>query len=321
MSTSATTTLAPRRVTVDLCSALPGMAGVGVALGAAPHLINGVVALGIGVVAPMALGGSTAAWGVAAFAAALGMHLEPGFAAIWGLPAMWMALDAGRRSLSGYVSPYLSQSRRERIDALSRLDRLAPVVATAWAIGATGSVVASLAGWTMFGIGEPIVRLTGVHYLYAGVGSLTIAHRLWVSHHRRDPVRRPRRSLTGLATAGVVATIVAPPVVALGFITESALPQVGGALLMTVGVWASAVLLVGAARTEAGSRRTLTLIAGLAPWIPMVLAVAWAAANHWADVPALSVPDMARTHGLVNGIGFVILGLWVTRQIDPDTAP
>jgi hypothetical protein len=47
----------------------------------------------------------------------------------------------------------------------------------------------------------------------------------------------------------------------------------------------------------------------------MVLAVAWAAGQHW-DVPLLSVPDMVRTHGAANALGFVLCGL-LARRIDP----
>ena len=49
------------------------------------------------------------------------------------------------------------------------------------------------------------------------------------------------------------------------------------------------------------------VLSGLAPWVPMVLAVAWASSLYW-DVPALSVPDMARTHGVMNVV-FVVAGL------------
>lgn len=48
----------------------------------------------------------------------------------------------------------------------------------------------------------------------------------------------------------------------------------------------------------------------------MGLAVAWAAAHYW-DVPAMSVPDMARTHGLANAFGFVLCGLLARRLVGP----
>jgi hypothetical protein len=45
----------------------------------------------------------------------------------------------------------------------------------------------------------------------------------------------------------------------------------------------------------------------------MGLAVAWAASQYWS-VPALSIPDMARTHGVVNVV-FVLAGLWARRLV------
>ncbi len=45
----------------------------------------------------------------------------------------------------------------------------------------------------------------------------------------------------------------------------------------------------------------------------MVLAVAWAAGQHW-HVPALSIPDMARTHGIANALAFVLCGLLAARS-------
>jgi len=46
----------------------------------------------------------------------------------------------------------------------------------------------------------------------------------------------------------------------------------------------------------------------------MVLAVMWAAAQHWA-LPALDIPAMARVHGSVNAIGFVGCGLVGYRRL------
>jgi hypothetical protein len=40
----------------------------------------------------------------------------------------------------------------------------------------------------------------------------------------------------------------------------------------------------------------------------MALAVAWAAGQH-GDVPVLSIPDMARTHGVTNALAFTLCGL------------
>jgi hypothetical protein len=51
----------------------------------------------------------------------------------------------------------------------------------------------------------------------------------------------------------------------------------------------------------------------------MVLAVGWAIAQHVVGFPALSIPDMARLHGVANGVGFVLAGLLATRAMDATT--
>ncbi len=119
----------------------------------------------------------------------------------------------------------------------------------------------------------------------------------------------PRHAVELLATAS------APPIVAVGFVLAHPLPQVGGAVLMSAGVLLIAALQLrdaaGGRGVADGRRRVLLALSGLAPWVPMVLAVAWASSLYW-DVPALSVPDMARTHGVMNVV-FVVAGLLARR--------
>ena len=86
---------------------------------------------------------------------------------------------------------------------------------------------------------------------------------------------------------------------------------------MTLGVGATAGLqLVEGRRSGPAGARLLLLVSGLSVWVPMVLAVAWAAAQH-AEVAALSTADMIPTHGGLNAVGFVGCGLlarWVQRR-------
>lgn len=145
---------------------------------------------------------------------------------------------------------------------------------------------------TLFGIVEPIVKLTALHFTYAGAGTLSLALRL---HHVR-----PSR-WTSLARWLV---LIAPPVVASGFVLRSALGQVGGACLMTAGVWLVAALQLPDAR--AGRMRWLWRVSCVSPLIAMVLGVSWAANQYWPQVPALTVPDMVPTHGALNAFGFVL---------------
>jgi hypothetical protein len=173
------------------------------------------------------------------------------------------------------------------------------------------------------------VRLTAVHFHYAGFGLSLLA-------------------ATGLAGAdwmasrmalslGSITSIAGPPIVAVGFVTDSALGQVGGAIVVTVAAWAVGfgTFLLATSNSPArvvsswerglvrGTGRMLLIVSSLSPLLPMLLAVQWALAQHW-DVPALSVRDMANTHGVINGIGFVVAGLagWLLAGVtSPETEP
>ena len=86
---------------------------------------------------------------------------------------------------------------------------------------------------------------------------------------------------------------------------------------MTIGVWSTAALQLRTALSRGWSPAGALLgISGLSIWVTMILAVAWAAGQHW-NVPALSVHDMARTHGLTNAVAFCLAGL-TARHLDGD---
>lgn len=171
-------------------------------------------------------------------------------------------------------------------------------------------LVAHLLDLRPAGFGPPFVALTAIHFLYAGFAATLIASRA----HARAVARLPRVSATGL-----VATTCGPPVVAAGFVLYGPL-QVAGALVLTVGLYLiSTVLLVALAPRAGGVSRWLLVLAGVAVVGPMVLAVHWAAATTMGFA-ALSIPTMARTHGVVNALGFVLpalIGLRLLADADP----
>lgn len=243
-------------------------------------IVHAAVLLGVSLVAPLATRRAT--WLVAAGPAAVALWMGRGPAAAV-LAACWPAMGAVEA-----VRAWASTTGR------APLQRCLAAGVPGFAAVAGVAFVASRAGWTLFGIGEPIVELTAVHFLFAGSGALALA-----------VDARVRHPLTGMLAT--VLTAVAPPVVATGFVLRHPLPQVGGAVLMSAGVLLTAALQLVDGRRERGWRGALFVVSALAPWVPMVLAVAWAASLHW-DVPALSVADMARTHGVLNGL-FVVTGL------------
>lgn len=259
-------------------------------------LVDAVVLLGVAVVLPLALGGRWWWWTGAVAGLAVALLLDTGpVAAVLVMP--WVAASGATMVVA---------MRRAGPWADWRLEDGVAVLASAYAVVAAGALSASRLGASPFGVTEPIVALTAVHYTYAGSGALVLAGLAGAA-----PVGaagRSGRSRTG--EAAVVLTGAAPPVVALGFLVGHPLPQIGGAVLMTIGVWLTASLqLASAARGDVdGATRVLLSVSGLAVWVPMVLAVAWAAGQH-VDVPALSIPAMARTHGVANALGFTLCGL------------
>jgi hypothetical protein len=212
-------------------------------------------------------------------------------------------------------------------------------------VGGAWLVIGRL-GLRPFDLSSDIVRLTAVHFHYAGfavpvLAAAGLAGVDWFAS---------RVSLV----IGCLAAVAGPPVVAAGFVFDSAVGQVGGALAMTTAAWGvafgtfllatSATALTAAPTvaaadpaaadvgrspsasapaavsdppirpgrpprdlfTDAG--RALLVLSSVAPLVPMVLAVQWALAQH-VSMPALSINAMASTHGLLNGVGFVMVGL------------
>jgi YndJ-like protein len=180
-------------------------------------------------------------------------------------------------------------------------------------------LVISRLGLRPFDLSTDIVRLTSVHFHYAGFGLAVLAGTGLIA----TDWLASRVALV----IGCVAAIGAPPLVAAGFVLDSAVGQVGGALAMTVAAWTTAfgtfLLATSSTGPAAGGGgparvvgRTLLVVASLAPVIPMVLAVQWALAQH-TRLPALGIDDMAATHGVLNGVGFVIAGLagWLLTDL------
>ena len=209
-----------------------------------------------------------------------GSHGGPALLTLpWIAFAMWL------------LTAELRTNRLRSIDELGRVAALASLVVA----GVWGAI--SRAGWSPFDIREPITELTSVHFHYAGFATTVIA-----LHIHRSRVTRASASAVALMS-------IAPPIVAAGFTFRWAVAQVSGAVLLLIAVWTVALLNARAVAPRAPSRVRVGLwISSAAAVAPMILAVSWAAGQHW-DVPALSVNDMARTHGILNAYGFVTLGL------------
>ena len=244
--------------------------------------MNAALVLAVAVIMPLAFRSSWWPWLVAAACVIGSLWLDAGaVAAVLLLP--WVGLLGARL-----------------IRSASALD----VIAAGFGLVSASALIFSRFEWSLFGITEPIIKLTALHFSYAGVGTFTLARRL---------VERLPGSRVARVTLGLV--IIAPGLVAFGFIARSSVGQVGGALVMTAGTWLVALQHVGQLRSLGLWPRALMVMSCLSPWVSMVLAVSWAANNYWPAVPALTVVDMVPTHGALNAFGFVLCALLAQHRI------
>jgi hypothetical protein len=204
----------------------------------------------------------------------------------------------------------LLRALRTLLGAPPSVERVAYVALHAFLVVAAVFAFASRAGWSIVGIDEPIVELTGVHFHYAGYATLALALR----------VARAERVPHVPATLMRVLGMIGPAFVASGFTFSLAFFQIMGAVVMTAFAWSVAGLTLARIVPRVnGVSRALLLVSSLAVVAPMVLAIFWAVAQYY-DVAALAIPDMARVHGTLNGIGFVGCGVAGWRVRDRQTA-
>ncbi len=167
-------------------------------------------------------------------------------------------------------------------------------------------LVASRLGMRPMGIQEPIGLLTAVHFHYAGFATATIAAATLRFAERRGERRWLRRLV--LLVAGL------PYVVAAGFVISPAL-KMGAAILFSASVAVLAIFVRQCGmQVEDRTARVLLQAAAGAVFVGMLFSSAYAVAD-FAGSDVLTIPQMARVHGLLNAMGFCLLGLlgWVVE--------
>lgn len=260
-------------------------------------LVDALLLLAVLVVAPAAVPLHPAASGthasvvlLAALPAAPALLLERGLlAAVLVLP--WLAT-----AVAGAVvaATWWLANRRGLVDAVW-------VAAAAYLVVGAGWLGADRLDLEPAGFAAPFVQLTAIHFHYAGFAASMLAGCAW----RWRPGRLP--------AAAVLLIAAAPPVVAIGFTTYGPL-QVAGAGLLTAGLWLLAWETIRRiAPATPPPARWLLVISALATLAPMVLAVQWAIGHNYGT-PALSIPAMVRFHGVLNAVGFTLLGVLGWRQ-------
>jgi hypothetical protein len=243
----------------------------------------------------------------------LARRLQPGGAA---LAVVAMLLSPGRRAGSfalgwlvvcllmaggGLVDFFFPASKNpyRSVRAIIAVGRIDLAVGGAW-------LVASRLGMRPMGIQEPIGLLTAVHFHFAGFATAMIAAATLRFAQKSGDTRWLRRL--------VVVVVAMPIVVAAGFVISPGL-KMAAAATFSVSVAGLAIYLRACgARAESVMARILLQAAAGAVFAAMVLALTYVIADY-AGSDVLTIPQMARTHGILNGVGFCLPGLlgWVVE--------
>jgi hypothetical protein len=168
------------------------------------------------------------------------------------------------------------------------------------------ALVASRLGTHPFGIQEPIGLLTAVHFHFAGFATAMIAAAM---------LRFSAGRAFELRLRWLVPFVIAMPyLVAIGFVT-SPLLKMAAAVAFSASLAALAMVLRSLARrAERSAARLLLQVSAAAVFAAMVLSTAYAIAD-FSGSDGLRIPQMARTHGILNAMGFSMAGLlgWIVE--------
>jgi hypothetical protein len=168
-------------------------------------------------------------------------------------------------------------------------------------------LVASRLRMRPMGIQEPIGLLTAVHFHFAGFATATIAAATLAFAERMGP--RPWLRRVVMAVAGL------PFLGGAGFVISS-VSTMAAAVTFSVCVAGLAVYLRSVAKhVYDGTARVMLQVASGTVFAGMVLAAAYAVANL-SGSDALTISQMARTHGLLTAVGFCLAGLlgWLVEH-------
>jgi len=226
----------------------------------------------------------------AALAVSLAFWLPPGRNAA-GLSVAWLLLClflAGQRFLQSLRQPVTNVSL---LLTLAHFDLL---LGAAW-------LVTSRAGLRPMGFQEPIILLTAVHFHYSGFATALIASATLRKFQRRN------LTMPGLPLL-IWMVAVLPFALAAGFVRSPLLRFVAAIALATSVTALAMILLWFSSEFHSGPARVYLRAACCAALAAFSLAGIYAVSEYF-DRDWITVPGMANSHGVLNGLGFVLFAL------------
>ncbi|MET8751758.1 YndJ family protein [Streptomyces sp. NPDC004667] len=275
------------------------------------------VPLGLRLIDPVRLRRTARLWPLAAVPGALCPWLPRGpaatvLAALYAAAALALAGRAGarlRRTLAR--TPPGGGRLPDPAEAAVLTALLSPSVAAT-------ALVAERAGYRLFGFDLDVLALTVPHFHFAGFTAALVAGLVC----RSSGTRRGARWAAYAACSVPAGTLL----VLLGYFVDD-WAELLGAVVLTTGMWAVALVTWRDLRPAARDRSTATLLAVSAAVlvVTMLLALWWATGEATGIVhPTLTW--MAATHGLGNALGFALCSLLAWRRLTaatpmPPTSP
>jgi hypothetical protein len=193
-----------------------------------------------------------------------------------------------------------------------RIDRFALIVASGYLTFGAGWLVVSRLGAQPLDFPDAIVELTAVHFHVAGFAAVIVACTSGAFARGRVAGR--------LAVTGAFGVVAAMPIVAAGITYSNDVAAVGSSLVGISLVCVAVAHATLAIRSELRAAvRGLLAVSSLSVLAAMALAVQYTLGLA-LGIPALRIDQMARTHGILNGIGFVLFSLlaWhLQRRSEP----
>jgi hypothetical protein len=155
------------------------------------------------------------------------------------------------------------------------------------------NLVASRLGYALGGFPEPIVLLAAIHFHYTGFAA---------------PLLASLSGRSGLARSSGLGLVGGTPLLAAGFIFSPVLKAVGVGVLCASVVGLAAAQLTQVPLLPDRRDRILLAASSLAAISGMILAGIYEH-GFYTGRSWISIPTMAWSHGVLNGVGFSLLGL------------
>ncbi|WP_404953728.1 YndJ family protein [Streptomyces sp. 147326] len=173
------------------------------------------------------------------------------------------------------------------------------------------ALVAERAGYRLFGFDLDILALTVPHFHFAGFTAALVAGLVCRAVRDTSPA-------TGLSRWAAYSVPAGTLLVLLGYFVDD-WAELVGAVVLTGGMWAVALLTWREIRPAARDRGTRALLAtSAAVLVATMLLALWWAAGEATGIVHPTLTWMAATHGLGNALGFALCSVLAWRRLTTD---